>query len=73
MSIDGLDLCQALRDSFISVNEKDPKLNPANVVDGLWAIARAIHELAEQVGYLNLTVQESIPTLRRGRAGKPHG
>ena len=37
----------ALRDVFESPNEADRNLEPANVVDGLFAIARAIHRLAE--------------------------
>ena len=39
----------ALRDVFVSPNEADRNLEPANAVDGLFAIARAIHRLAETV------------------------
>jgi hypothetical protein len=37
---------RALRDTLISPNEADSNLEPANVVDGLFAIARAISDNA---------------------------
>jgi len=42
-------VAQALRDTFISPNELDRNLEPANVVDGLSAIARAVNRLAAAV------------------------
>ena len=43
------DIAQAIRDCLISPNESDQNLEPANVVDALAAIARAISRLAEAV------------------------
>lgn len=40
----------ALRDTFISPNEADSNLEPANVVDGLFAIARAIRFAGKHLG-----------------------
>lgn len=40
---------EALIHTLISPNECDSNLEPANVVDGLFAIARAINHLAEVV------------------------
>lgn len=37
-------IAKAIEDSLISPNEADRNLEPANVVDGLFALARAIHE-----------------------------
>lgn len=42
-------VASALRDRLISPNESDRNLEPANVVDGLFAIARAIAQLAAAV------------------------
>ena len=39
----------AIRDSCISPNETDSNLEPANVVDGLFSIARAIDRLAAAI------------------------
>ena len=44
-------LQQALKAVFISPNESDSNLEPANVVDGLFAIARSIDRLADAVGH----------------------
>lgn len=40
-------IARALHETLISPNESDANLEPANVVDGLFAIARAIYRLAE--------------------------
>jgi len=40
---------EAIRETLISPNEWDQNSEPANVVDGLFAIARAIRDLAEAV------------------------
>jgi hypothetical protein len=40
------DISAAISDSFVSPNETDRNWEPANVVDGLFAIARAIQSLA---------------------------
>jgi hypothetical protein len=45
MSMD--EVAKALRVSLNSPNERDSNGESANVVDGLFAIARAIHRLAE--------------------------
>jgi hypothetical protein len=39
-------LAAAIRSVFISANESDSNLEPANVVDGLYMIARSIEKLA---------------------------
>ena len=43
------DVGDALRGTLISPNESDSNLEAANVVDGLFAIARAISELASAI------------------------
>lgn len=43
------DVGEALLEAFISPNETDSNLEPANVVDGLFAIARAVDRLAEAI------------------------
>jgi hypothetical protein len=45
-------LAEALRATLISPNEGDRNLEPANVVDGLFAIARAIQHLSDQIDAL---------------------
>ena len=50
------DLSQALRDVFISPNEADRNFEAANVVDGLFAIARAIVALAKTVEKQNVKI-----------------
>lgn len=39
----------AIREALISPNEHDQNLEPANVVDGLFAIARALHAVAREL------------------------
>ena len=43
------DVAKAIHDNFTSPNECDSNLEAANVVDGLFAIARAIRRLAEAI------------------------
>jgi hypothetical protein len=43
------DVAQALRETLISPNECDANLEPANVVDGLFAIARALMAVAKAI------------------------
>ena len=43
------DLADAIREVFISPNEADRNFEPANVVDGLFAIARALNRLAAAI------------------------
>jgi hypothetical protein len=43
------DTYHGLREVFISPNESDRNGEPANVVDGLYAIARAIARLAQAI------------------------
>jgi len=50
------DLANAVRDTLMSPNEEDRNLEPANVVDGLFAIARAIARLADAVEGLTAEV-----------------
>lgn len=42
-------LTEAIRATLISPNETDSNLEPANVVDGLYAIARALNRIAEAI------------------------
>lgn len=48
-TIKGDAISYAVRDSLISPNESDSNGEAANVVDGLFAIARAISKLADAV------------------------
>jgi hypothetical protein len=43
------DVGAMLGETLISVNESDRNLEPANVVDGLFAIARALQSVAEAI------------------------
>ena len=43
------DTGNAIRDTLMSPNESDANFEPANVVDGLFAIARAIDRLAAAI------------------------
>jgi hypothetical protein len=49
MSPPRTDTGNAIRSTLISPNEADSNGEVANVVDGLFAIARAIHRLADAV------------------------
>ena len=42
-------VAEALRETLISPNECDSNLEPANVVDGLFAIARGLVAVAEAI------------------------
>jgi hypothetical protein len=42
-------VANALRETLISPNESDSNLEPANVVDGLFAIARALVAVAQAI------------------------
>jgi hypothetical protein len=42
-------VAEAIHATLTSPNEADSNLEPANVVDGLFAIARALHDLADAV------------------------
>lgn len=42
-------LASALGATFISPNELDRNLEPANVVDGLFAIAQGLHHVARAI------------------------
>jgi len=47
-----IDLAKALQATLISPNEADRNLEPANVVDGLFAIARALQNIANELRFL---------------------
>ncbi len=49
MSLQRTDTADAIRFTLISPNEADSNSEPANVVDGLFAIARALDRLADAV------------------------
>lgn len=40
-------IANAIHDNFTSPNETDSNFEAANVVDGLFAIARALHKIAD--------------------------
>ena len=42
-------IAQALMDGLISANEMDSNWEPANVVDGLFAIARALDRIGKRL------------------------
>jgi len=44
-----IDIPAALRATLISPNECDSNLEAANVLDGLFAIARALHHVAKAI------------------------
>lgn len=56
------EIARSLRDVFISPNEADSNFEPANVVDGLYFIGRAIKQLAEAVEGL----RDALQAERRG-------
>ncbi len=47
--IDNNQLAEAIRYTLVSPNECDSNLEPANVVDGLFAIARALQDVASAI------------------------
>ena len=47
-------IAAALNEVFISANESDSNLEPANVVDGLFAIARGLHHVAHSIDRLGV-------------------
>lgn len=50
MQKNGSQVEAAIRDGLVSTSEADSTLNPANVVDGLFAIARAMAFAAKHLG-----------------------
>jgi hypothetical protein len=58
-------IASALHETLISPNELDSNLEAANVVDGLFAIARAIHHLAEAVEHTGPALDASSNPLER--------
>ena len=54
-------VAEALRDVFISPNECDSNFEPANVTDGLYAIARAVRRLAQAVEGLSAALNGREP------------
>jgi hypothetical protein len=42
-------IAQAIMDTFFSGNELDRNAEQANVVDGLFAIARGLHDVADAI------------------------
>jgi hypothetical protein len=45
----GSSITSAMESAFVSPNESDSNMEPANVVDGLFAIARALHRVAKAI------------------------
>lgn len=43
------DIAEAVLFSLVSPNESDRNLEAANVVDGLFAIARGLHDVADAI------------------------
>ena len=52
-------LADAIRDTLISPNEPDVNLEPANVVDGLFFIGRAIKQVARSLSDLGTASAET--------------
>lgn len=59
----GAELVRAITDAMISPNECDRNLEPANLVDGLFAIARAV-EATGAAEFRNGTIDETKRSLR---------
>ena len=59
---------EAIRATLISPNESDRNLEAANVVDGLFAIARALERVADAIESGHGT--DLVPTVRRGQGGR---
>ena len=56
-------MARAIRDVGISPNEADRNSEPANIVDGLFDLGRAIRFAAEHVGEGLARISSSIETL----------
>lgn len=56
----------ALHDTLISPNCLDSNLEPANVVDGLYAIANGLNHIAEAIGQFGEYFETLNGTLERG-------
>jgi len=54
---------RGLRECLISPNEADQNLEPANVVDGLFAISRAMWGIAKSIDELSEAVKNREATL----------
>jgi len=61
-----IDIGRALEDSLISPNEADSNLEPANVVDGLFAIARAIRQTGRVLAATHNIDSEACDLIMRG-------
>lgn len=49
IEVAGDNIADAVKSTLISPNETDRNLEAANVVDGLYAVARALHHVAEAI------------------------
>lgn len=54
-------IANAILDTLISANEPDSNLEPANVVDGLYMIARGLHDVARAIRELAKTPPPAQP------------
>jgi hypothetical protein len=61
------DTARALRETLVSPNEADTNFEPANVVNGLYAIAHAIQAVAAAGDNLAAAVAELTRAVREGR------
>ena len=59
------DAGNAIRGALISPNEADSNFEPANVVDGLFAIARAVGDLADAIRQTT-AASPAAPTITGG-------
>jgi hypothetical protein len=64
-------LASALRETLISPNEGDRNGESANVVDGLFAISRALDRVADKLGFLG-DVAEAVLVEHRRMADGGH-
>jgi len=55
-----------IKECLISPNESDSNLEPANVVDGLFAIARAIAKLANVMSTMDHQICMGIKESKKG-------
>jgi hypothetical protein len=65
-------LASALRETLISPNEGDRNGESANVVDGLFAISRALDRVADKLGFLGDVAEAVLVEHRRMADGMGH-
>lgn len=64
MAMKSSDVAKAIEATLVSPNESDANGEAANVVDGLFAIARAIHDLADAMRASEGTARTTVGSSR---------